>query len=96
MEPESRRREAAEDNGQTVLYSIAVLHSRAEKDYTGRRLDRYLRRKYNKTAMAGLVQNVILFYLSDMPELIDHLGHFVVLGVDGRRPLEFRVVHLRA
>jgi len=35
-------------------------------------------------------------HLSDVPELIDDFRHFVVLCVDGSRPIEFRVVHLRA
>lgn len=35
-------------------------------------------------------------HLSDVSELIDDFRHFVVLGVDGRRPIEFRVVHLCA
>jgi len=35
-------------------------------------------------------------HLSDVPELVDDFRHFVVLGVDGSRPIEFWIVHLRA
>lgn len=34
--------------------------------------------------------------MSYVPELVNDFRHFVVLGVDGSRPIEFRVVHLRA
>lgn len=35
-------------------------------------------------------------HLSDVSQLINDFRHFVVLGVDGRRPVELRVVHLCA
>lgn len=35
-------------------------------------------------------------HLSDVSELVDDFCHGIVLRVHGRRPIEFRVVHLCA